>query len=278
MSLEDQLLSERFPRSSKYHPEWLKASVSGGANSLWLTEWLASALDLKPGMRVLDLGCGRAASSIFLHHEFGVQVWATDLWFSCSENHERIRDAGAEGGVFPVHADARRLPFATDFFDVIVSIDSFPYYGTDDLYLSYLARFVKPGGAVGIAGAGLMQEIEAAVPDHLREWWEPSLWCLHSAPWWRRHWERTGIMAIELADTLSDGWQAWLDWQRAICPENHTEINAVEADRGRYLGYVRLVGRRRGEAKLEEPVLSMPAQYTKVPLFRTRTGDSRTFG
>ena len=122
-------------------------------------------------MRVLDLGCGRATSSIFLRREFGVQVWATDLWFSASENIQRIRDAGVEDGVFPIHADARSLPFAEDFFDAIVSIDSFFYYGTDDLYLNYLARFVKPGGPVGIAGAGLMREIEGPLPEHLREWW-----------------------------------------------------------------------------------------------------------
>ncbi|HWJ63474.1 MAG TPA: class I SAM-dependent methyltransferase, partial [Acidimicrobiales bacterium] len=47
--------------------------------------------------------------------------------------------------VFPIHADARALPFAAGFFDAIVSIDSFVYYGTDDLYASYLARFVEPG-------------------------------------------------------------------------------------------------------------------------------------
>ena len=124
MSSDKPLVSERFPRSSKYHPEWVLASVSGGANSLWLTEWLASALDLRPGMRVLDLGCGRASSSIFLRREFGVQVWATDLWFSASENMQRIRDAGVEDGVFPIHADARSLPFAAEFFDAIVCIDS----------------------------------------------------------------------------------------------------------------------------------------------------------
>ena len=49
-----------FPRSSKYALEWLKASMSGGANVLQLAEWLAEALELKPGMRVLDLACGRA--------------------------------------------------------------------------------------------------------------------------------------------------------------------------------------------------------------------------
>src|SRR5688572_2275217 len=100
MNSHDQLVSKRFPRSSRYHPEWVLASASGGANSLWLMEWLTAAMDLRPGMRVLDLGCGRAASSIFLHREFGVQVWATDLWFSVSENHQRVRDAGVQDGVF----------------------------------------------------------------------------------------------------------------------------------------------------------------------------------
>lgn len=270
MNSDKRLLSDQFPRASAYHPEWVIASVSGGANALWLTEWLAGALDLRPGMRVLDLGCGRAMSSIFLRREFGVQVWATDLWFSPSENLQRIRDAGVEEGVFPIHADARSLPFAAEFFDAIVSIDSFFYYGTDDLYLNYLARFVKPGGHVGIAQAGLVQEIEGAVPEHLREWWtQDQPWCLHSAAWWRRHWERTGIMDIELADTMPDGWQRWLDWHRVIAPDNAVEIQAVEADRGNYLGYVRLVGRR-GKAQLLDHIVSLPAQYTKQPLLRSQ--------
>ena len=154
---------DRFPRASGYHPQWVLAGVSGGANPLWLTEWLNEALDLRPGMRVLDLGCGRALSSVFLRREFGVQVWATDLWFSASENIQRVRDAGVEDGVFPIRADARLLPFSDGFFDAVVSIDSFMYYGTDDLYLNYLARFVKPGGPVGIALAGFLKPVLTAV-------------------------------------------------------------------------------------------------------------------
>jgi SAM-dependent methyltransferase len=267
MTADNRLVSERFPRSSKYHPEWVIANVSGGANALWLVEWLTTALDLQPGMRVLDLGCGRASTSIFLRREFGVQVWATDLWFSASENIQRIRDAGVEDGVFPIHADARSLPFAAEFFDAIVCIDSFFYYGTDDLYLSYLARFVKPGGQVGIAGAGLMQEIEGPVPEHLREWWTQDVWCLHSAAWWRRHWERTGIVNIEVADSLPEGWQRWLDWHRVVAPDNAVEIKALEADRGRYLGYARVVGRR-SQIPLEAQIVSLPEEYTKKPLLR----------
>ena len=268
--MDERFDLQQFPRSSVYHPEWVIAGVSGAANALWMTEWLAGALDLRPGMRVLDLGCGRAISSIFLHREFGVQVWATDLWFSVTENLQRIRDAGFEDGVFPIHADARSLPFAAEFFDAIVSIDSFVYYGTDDLYLSALARFVKPGGRVGIAGAGLVREIEGAVPEHLRGWWTHDLWSLHSAAWWRRHWERTGIMDIELADTLPEGWRIWRDWQLVIAPDNVAEIQALEADRGSYLGYVRLIGRRRAGVQLEEPFMSVPTVYTKRPLLRSR--------
>jgi SAM-dependent methyltransferase len=268
MMADDRLISQRFPRASAYHPDWVLAGVSGAANPLWMTEWLAEALDLRPGMRVLDLGCGRALSSVFLRREFGVQVWATDLWFGAAENLQRIRDAGVEDSVFPIHADARSLPFAPEFFDAIVSIDSFIYYGTDDLYLNDLARFVKPGGPVGIAGAGLMQEIDGPLPAHLREWWTADLWCLHSADWWRRHWGRTGIVDIATADTMPDGWRLWIDWLGLIAPENTAEIQALQADSGSHLGYVRVVGRRRAEAVLPEPVVSVPTQYVNRPLLR----------
>ena len=272
MTVDERLVSDQFPRASGYDPEWLLAGVSGAANPLWMTEWLAGALALRPGMRVLDLGCGRAMSSIFLRCEFGVQVWATDLWFNASENFQRIRDAGVEDGVFPIHADARALPFAAEFFDAVVSIDSFFYYGTDDLYLQYLARFVKPGGQVGIAGAGLMRAIEGPVPAHLAEWWAADQpYCLHSAAWWRRHWDRTGILDVATADTLPDGWRFWQDWLKMVAPENATEIRALAADAGSHIGYVRAVGRRRAEAPLYEPVASVPTQYTKQPLLRGGT-------
>jgi hypothetical protein len=75
-------------------------------------------------------------------------------------------------------------------------------------------------------------------------------------------------VTIEVADTMPEGWQAWLDWQRAVAPENATEIEAVQVDRGRLIGYVRIVGRRRPDAQLEEPIVSIPTQYTRKPLLR----------
>jgi len=263
-----RLLSDLFPRASRYNPDWLISSISGGANSLWLAEWLGEVVDFRPGMRVLDLGCGRAAQSIFLAREFGVQVWAADLWFSAAENQQRIRDAGVEDRVTAVHADARSLPFETDFFDAIVCIDSFPYFATDDHYLACLARFARPDGVLALAGACMLQEIEGAVPDHLAAWWDPSVWALHSPQWWRRHWEKTGFVTVERAEAMPDGWKRWLDWHHVICPDNTVELQAVEADAGRYFGYLRLVARRRPDVRFDGPIETVPTQYTKAPLLR----------
>jgi SAM-dependent methyltransferase len=262
--------ARRFPRSTTYNPEWLRAHVSGAANALWLTEWLTEALALEPGQRVLDLGCGRACSSVFLRRELGVEVWAADLWFDPSENLERLHDAGVADGVFPLRVDARALPFAEGFFDAIVSVDSFVYYGTDDLFLGNLARFVKPGGAIAIAGAGLVHELDGPVPTALRAWWEPSLACLHSAAWWRRHWERSGVVEVERADTLEDGWRYWLAWQQQVCPDNRVEIEALEADQGQTLGYVRALCRRKHDLALEAPITSLPRHYERQALLRDR--------
>ena len=61
-------------------------------------------------------------SSIFLAKEFDVQVWAADVWIKPTSNWERIRDAGVEDQVFPIHAEAHSMPFADGFFDAIVSM------------------------------------------------------------------------------------------------------------------------------------------------------------
>jgi len=265
-------LNDRFPRSAKYSFDWV-AEGSMGSHVLWMTEWLSERLDLRPGMRVLDLGCGRAKSSIFLAREFGVEVWATDLWIAAGENWRRIQDAGLEKQVYPLHCDARALPFAPEFFDAITALDCYSYFGNDDLYLNYLAQFVKPGGPIGIAGAGLVEELTSPAPEHMRDEWTQGFWCLHSAAWWRRHWERTEIVDIDVADSMADGWKLWAHWQRSAWPHNTGEIAMVEADAGRYLTYVRMIGRRREGVRLEEYVWpdtmrSMPQQYEKKPMLR----------
>ena len=64
---------EGLTRSNSYDPDWIIANMMG-PNVMWLTESLSQVMKLEPGMRVLDTGCGKAVSSIFLAKEFGLQV------------------------------------------------------------------------------------------------------------------------------------------------------------------------------------------------------------
>ncbi len=97
----NQLARDQFPLSSKYHPQWVFDNEMG-PNVLWLTEYLSQRLQIQSGDRVMDLGCGRALSSIFIATEFNADVWATDLWIAPSDNWERIKQAGVADRVFPI--------------------------------------------------------------------------------------------------------------------------------------------------------------------------------
>jgi SAM-dependent methyltransferase len=246
----------RFPRSSSYPARWI-AQNQMGPNVLWLTEWLCEALELTPGMRVLDLGCGRAMSSIYLAREHGVQVFAADLWIAAGDNWTRIEDAGLTDRIVPIQAEAHALPFAEGYFDVVVSLDAYGYFGTDDLYLGYIVRYLRPGGCLAIVVPGLMRELDDGPPAHLLKaqdngkiFWEPDCWCFHSADWWRRHWQRSGLVEVVLSDTLEDGWWHWARHERAVeasgCGAFPSDAQAIEEDQGRTLGFVRAIAHRRG--------------------------------
>ena len=237
-----------FPRSANYDPDWVLDNMMG-PNALWLTESLAGCMDLKPAMRVLDMGCGKGLSCIFLAKEYGPQVWAADLWIDASDNFDRIRAAGVEDRVFPIHAEAHALPFADGFFDAMVSVDAYHYFGTDDLYLeNHMARLVKPGGQMGIVVPGLVEELPSGEPpEHLRRYWEPAFFSLHSPAWWKRHWERSGLVTVELADLLPDGWRHWMVsdslWSKHLGKPSD-EADMLALDGGQTLGLVRMVARR----------------------------------
>jgi cyclopropane fatty-acyl-phospholipid synthase-like methyltransferase len=243
MQFDDTLARERFPRSSTYDHDWMLAN-SMGPNALWITEFLSEALELKPGMKVLDLGCGKAMSSIFLAQEFDVEVWANDLWIAPDENEKRIVDAGLADRIHAVHAEAHALPYEKAFFDAIVSLDAYHYFGTDDLYLGYVTQYLKRGGDIGIVSPGLVREFEVDPPQHLWEGWYSDFVSFHSPEWWRRHWQRPGLVNVEVSDWLEDGWRYWVYWN-GVCAEapwaNETETAMLEADEGRNLGFVRVV-------------------------------------
>lgn len=233
-----------FPRSAAYDPRWMAQNMMG-PNVLWLTEALTEVMPLEPGTRVLDLGCGRALSSIFLAREFGVQVWAADLWIKPWDNWPRIVEAGVSDLVFPIQGEAHRLPFATGFFDVIVSLDAYHYFGTDDCYIGYVTRFLKPAGRLGVVVPALTRDLEE-VPAELAPHWSWDFWSFHGPEWWRRRWTASGLVEVEHADLLPDGWRHWVQSDRGSGWDKQDPgwVVALEADAGRTFGFTRLVAHR----------------------------------
>jgi len=193
-----------------------------GPHPLWLLEELCENMDLRPGMKVLDMGCGKGLTSVFLAKEYGVTVFANDLWISPTENLRRFEEAGVADLVYPIHAEAHALPYANEFFDAAISIDSYHYYGADELYFPCTySKLVKPGGQFGIAIPGYTKEFESGCPDTLRKAWEEDIgakdemYAFHSGAWWRRLWEKTGIAKITACYNFEEpkaAWQPWADW------------------------------------------------------------------
>src|SRR4051812_22608331 len=89
------------PRGAADDVQWVVDNLMG-PHPLWSVEALTDVMSLEPGLRVLDLGCGTAVTSIFLAREFEVEVWATDLWVKPTENWDRIKEAGLAGQVHPI--------------------------------------------------------------------------------------------------------------------------------------------------------------------------------
>jgi cyclopropane fatty-acyl-phospholipid synthase-like methyltransferase len=252
---DDATLAERvlhpdaFPRAATYDARWQHENAMG-PNPLWLAESLAELMELHPGMRVLDLGCGKAITSIFLAREYGLHVTAADLWVQPTENWERIKDAQLEDLVYPIHANAHDLKFADGYFDAVVSFDAYHYFGTDDLYIDVIRRFLRPGGQIGIVVPAFTYEFDeppAHIAEAMGEAWD--IVTFHSPEWWRRHWGRTGRVAVEHADFLPDGWKYWAAWESVPLSEEWAEHcerwrTMLLEDAGRTLGFTRLIARR----------------------------------
>ncbi|MCF6473162.1 methyltransferase domain-containing protein [Nonomuraea sp. MG754425] len=224
-----------------------------GPNPLWLLEDLARDLELRPGMRVLDLGSGRGATSVFLAREFKVEVVAADLWVDARAAAEVFSEAGVADLVEAVNAEAHALPFEPGSFDAIVSIDSYEYFGTADGYLAYLVRFLRPGGQLGVATPGMTREIRAlgAIPPHIKAvvGWEAIAW--HTPEWWRFQWEVTELVTVTSARLQERGWHDWLLWARACLERspgqdnvNRQVVEMLEADQGEFLSFAMVTARK----------------------------------
>lgn len=245
--MPNKSLRRAFPKASQYDPAWVRKH-SMGENVLFNLESLTKSLDLKPGMRVLDLGCGKAISSIFLAKEFGVTVWAVDEAVSASDNYERIYAEGCEDKVFPLEMEARSLPFPEEYFDAVIVVDSYTYFGTDEKYLPYIARFIKPEGHIAIVDVCFTKEIEShhQVPEFLQEDYQNYWYFIHTIDWWRRLWEKTGLVEIEAAAELTEAGlvreQYMKDYQNS--EEEDAFARALELDKEKFITFFKLIGRR----------------------------------
>ena len=246
--LQSALTLPQFPMSAKYDPEWICQNQMGPC-SLWLCEFLMEKMALKPGMRVLDMGCGKGMTSIFLAKEYGVTVFANDLWISATDNFKRFQDTGLEDMITPIHAEAHKLPYADEFFDAVISIDSYQYYGTDALYLDYISRFLKTGGQIGIVVPALTREFDdGGAPDYMLPHWDWSMYSFHSPQWWSRLWRFSQSIEVEISDLLPNGFDIWLRWEEigklTFNSDRNGDLELLKADRGNYLTFGRTVGRK----------------------------------
>ena len=237
-----------FPRTAKYGEHWIRENALG-ENALCQAEMLARHIPFNSGMRVLDLGCGKATSSIFLAREFGVQIWATDSGTSATDNFQRAIALGSETRVFPMRVDAHSLPFAKTFFDAAVAIDSYLYFGTDERYLPYIVQFIKPNGFIGIVDIGYRREIRSIeeAPEYLRPQYEKFWSSIHTAEWWKQHWQKTGLVDVQCAQFLPESDQLLRNYWVERLPDQDKDpiMRAVPNDDERLIGLFCLVARKR---------------------------------
>jgi len=97
---------------------------------------IAAKLLLKPGMRVLDIGCGWGGLALRLHKKYGVRV----VGISLSEEQIKIAKQRAEQAGATADVEFRLQDFraVTETFDRVVSVGMFEHVG-----LPYYGRFFR---------------------------------------------------------------------------------------------------------------------------------------
>ncbi len=121
---------------------------------------VASKLGLKPGARLLDVGCGWGSFAIHAARHYGAIVTGVTLSPAQAElAREKVAEAGLDDQVEVRVADYRLLPRSS--FDAIASIGMAEHVGESqiDVYTRSLFRLLRPGGLL------LNQAIAVLDPD-----------------------------------------------------------------------------------------------------------------
>jgi arsenite methyltransferase len=146
-------------------PELAVESFAGVANPFSLGR-------LEPGERVLDLGSGAGTDSLVAAQMVGEQGRVTGVDMT-SEMLARARAAAAEMGaanVEFVEAEAERLPFADESFDVVISNGVIDLIPDKDAVFSELRRVLVPGGRMQIADVTIQNPVSAEGRRNIDLW------------------------------------------------------------------------------------------------------------
>ena len=237
----------QYPLSKKYDTPELMSKIMG-PNPLKLEEELLTGHCIPAGAIVCDLGSGQGLTSVFLAKEYGFKVYAADLWSDPEENRKFFAQMGLdETQIVPVKADAEALPFEKEFFDAVVSTDSYNYFGRDPDYLdAKLLPFVKSGGYVYIAIPGMKKDCHDDLPKELLLSWTPEqLEYMHDTTYWYNMVSRCKNAEVLSVTEMESNEEVWADWLRQ---ENEYAIGdrkAMEAGGGKYLNFIKIVLRKK---------------------------------
>ena len=235
-----------FPKTSHFDTELVRSKIMG-PNTLKLCEELMSNADISAGSVVLDLGSGCGISSAMLAREYGFVTYAVDLWSNPTENMRFLESVGLTNReAIPVKADATALPFAHGFFDAVVSVDSYNYFGRDPKLLGdCLLPFIKDGGMLYLAIPGMVRDCHGSLPACLLKSWTPEqLDYMHDMAWWRRIFEQESDVEIVDMHEMECTEEAWADW---IACDNEYALGdraAIEAGALKYLNTIAVVLRK----------------------------------
>jgi len=216
-----------------------------GPNVLRLVEELSRSLELWPGMRILDLGCGTGLSSMYLATEFGVEVVAADLWVNADDNARRFASAGMENKITPINLDISASPglgiFARDAFDAVVSINAWHYFGTDHSFFDQcIAPYIKDGGMVAVIIPGLRTQNAEALPE-MRSLIDSGVNLL-TTDRWRSVWSKSQYLTISQCRHMTSGRQAWLEWQKCENVFSAADTTWGDEETGKQLRFIQMIG------------------------------------
>src|SRR6266849_2152874 len=119
-----------------------------------ITEKTMRRMDLRPGERILDLGCGSGWATRLLARIVGEGPQSFGQVVGVDISDEMIRQARAASKEFDnvmfVVGSAAQIPWEENFFDKVLSVESFYYYPDQERALAELFRVMAPRGRLFI--------------------------------------------------------------------------------------------------------------------------------